>query len=139
MDIKKFYKAFEYPFGFINYDKCYKEFNIENFTLTLFDNKLKSERIDLTKINFPKDIKKVYWYDKGINDKKPWQVICKLRSNRHTFYVYYLAGCDYTGFDCQGYMKMYISKSFKKLLNLAIPSKLFNNPKIRKLIIKSNK
>ena len=82
-------------------------------TLTLFDNKLKSERIDLTKINFPKDIKKVYWYDKGINDVTPWQIICKLRSNRHTFYIYYLAGCDYTGFDCQGYMKMYISKSFE--------------------------
>ena len=87
----------------------------------------------------PIDIKKVYWYDKGINDKKPWHVICKIRPKCHTFYVYYLAGCDYTGFDCQGYMKMYISKLLKKLLNLAVPSKLFDNPKIRDLIIKSNK
>lgn len=78
MNIKKFYIAFEYPFGYINNDIDIERFNIENFTLTLFDDKLKSERIDLTKINFPKDIQKVYWYDKGINDEKPWQVICKL-------------------------------------------------------------
>ena len=73
MNIKKFYKAFEYPFKFIG--DYILSYNIENFTVTLFNNKLQSEKIDLTKINFLKDIKKIYWYVEEINDEKPWQII----------------------------------------------------------------
>ena len=42
---------------------------------------------------------KIYFYQEGINDEQEWIIIFKTVDG---FYVYFIAGCDYTGFDCQG-------------------------------------
>ena len=81
MKLKSFFDNFEYPFSYINN----KIFNIEDITLTLFDNSFRSEKINLQKINFPADIKKVYWYSVGQNDIKPWIFIGKIISKKDTF------------------------------------------------------
>jgi len=118
MKLNKFFKAFKYPFSFIN-DNTYKLINI---TFIMFNNNFKAEDIDLSLINFPKDIVKVYYYEKGINDKKPWQFIGKIKYEDTYKFIYYIGECDYTGFDCQGFMKLYISKSLNKILNYAVPT-----------------
>ena len=116
----KFWKAFEYPFEYINYNaEHYPHYNIENFALTMFDKNLKSESIDLNKLKFPKDITEVYEYQEGVNDEKPWHFVGKIRYKDEHKYVYYKAFADYTGFDCQGNMKLYVSKSLKRILKYA--------------------
>ena len=92
MKLKSFFDNFEYPFSFINneHNNNGNNFNIEDITLTLFNNSFRSE-----KINFPADIKKVYWYSVGQNDIKPWMFIGKIISKKDTFYVYYIGECDY--------------------------------------------
>jgi len=57
--------------------------------------------------DFPKNIKKIIWAYEGENDEKPWRLFCKLTNN---VYVFYIAWCDYTGFDCRGAMKAYASR-----------------------------
>jgi hypothetical protein len=133
INMEKFYNAFNYPFGFINYGRS--DYNIENFTVAMFDNNLKSENIDIKSINFPNDIIDVYWYEKGKNDYKPWEFVGKLKYKDSYYYVYYIANCDYTGFDCQGDMKMYISEYLSRILNNAIPhNKLHNYEKIKNIL-----
>lgn len=93
----------------------------------MFNEKLKSEKIDMNDVVFPQDIMKVYWYQEGINDEQPWYFIGKIKCNNKYKYIFYIGECDYTGFECQGIMKMYISKSFKKIINFAIPWDIFKN------------
>jgi hypothetical protein len=57
--------------------------------------------------NFPNNITEYYWIREGENDGDSWELMCKLDND---CYVFYSASCDYTGFDCQGGMKAYISK-----------------------------
>ena len=126
-----FKKAFDYPFSFIkggeNYHYSDERYLIENFTLTMFNKNLKSEKIDLNLINFPEDIMEVYGYQEGINDEKPWHFVGKIKYKNTHKYIYYIASADYTGFDCQGDMKMYISKSLKRILKYAIEEKTYHN------------
>jgi len=120
--MNEFYVAFNYPFRFINC--AINDYRVENFTVMMFDDNLKSENIDVNSINLPKDIVDVYWYKKGKNDEEPWEFIGKIKCKDKEYYVYYIANCDYTGFDCQGDMKMYISEHLSRILTHAVPIKL---------------
>ena len=139
--MNKFFKAFEYPFDCIKTDPDYR---IDKFTLPLFDENFKTENINLKKIKFPKHIVKVYWYQPGTNDETDWEFIGKIKytsanPSLPTYkYVYYTAGCDYTGFDCQGEMKMYIFGSLCRLLKYGVPSELLKNKIVKKLYNKCN-
>lgn len=61
---------------------------------------------------FPDNIAEYYWISEGENDEKPWMAFCKLTNG---VYVFYKGECDYTGFDCQGHMKIYASKDHSVL------------------------
>jgi len=122
-NLEKFTEAFKEPFGFIN-NGFENEYDIDNISMTMFDENLQSEKIDLKNISFPNDIHTVYIYKKGIHDRKPWYFIGMLKNATGEYYVYYEAECDYTGFDCQGSMKLYISKYFSRIIKLAIPDKI---------------
>lgn len=130
MNLDKFYKAFDYPFGFIDY--C-GEYKLKDIIHPMFNNKLKKEDININYIKFPKDIVDVYWYKSGINDEEPWEFIGKIKYNDTYRYIYYIGECDYTGFDCQGSMKLYISESLNTILTYGIPSYLKKNDDIKKL------
>ena len=131
INIKQFKKAFEYPFSFLKGGKNYlsgdQRYQIENFTLTMFNKNLKSENIDLNKINFPEDITEVYGYHEGKNDVDPWHFVGKIKYKQSYKYLYYIGEADNTGFDCQGSMKMYISKSLKRILKYAIEENTYHD------------
>lgn len=57
---------------------------------------------------FPNNITEFYWIHEGAHDEEAWTCLCRLDTGE---YVFYLARCDYTGFDCQGEMVMFIAKS----------------------------
>ncbi len=66
---------------------------------------------------FPDNIAHYYWIHEGENDECPWLCMCRLENG---VYVYYRGECDYTGFDCQGDMKIYASRDPNILLQLAM-------------------
>jgi hypothetical protein len=68
---------------------------------------------------FPDNIAHSYWVSPGENDEKPWLVLCRLTND---IYVFYKGECDYTGFDCQGHMKIYASRDPNILLKFAMCS-----------------
>ena len=57
--IKKYKKAFKYPFSFISKDE-FENYDIRKIIRIMFDTKLKNEKIDISKVNFPENINKVY-------------------------------------------------------------------------------
>ncbi len=67
--------------------------------------------------NFPDNIAHYYWVQPGENDETPWLCLCRLTND---VYVYYRGECDYTGFDCQGCMKLYASRAPAILIQMAM-------------------
>jgi hypothetical protein len=67
--------------------------------------------------DFPNNITEYYWIREGENDGDAWELLCKLDND---CYVFYSASCDYTGFDCQGGMKAYISKDKNTLFYMGM-------------------
>jgi hypothetical protein len=93
----------EYPFSFITNG---------DYTVTDFCRGVPGDDEQCTPGNFPNNISEFYWIHEGAHDEEPWTCLCRLDSGA---YVFYLAHCDYTGFDCQGEMVMFIASS-KELL-----------------------
>jgi hypothetical protein len=101
--------ALKYPFSYIAGSKdegwC-GDYDTADFTEGL----LGEEKCDAGK--FPDNIVEFYWLHEGHNDEDAWQLLCKLDNGNFAFYC---AWCDYTGFDCQGGMKLIVSKDLKRL------------------------
>jgi hypothetical protein len=117
-----FMKSFEYPFSYLpEHTKQEDRYNYNRICLTLFNNKMKSERINMSNVVLPRDITRVYWFSEGVKDEKPWQFIGRIMCNDKEKYIYYIGECDYTGFSCQGDMKLYVTSSILRLLKLAVP------------------
>jgi hypothetical protein len=101
--------ALTYPFSFIahsneeDWNRCYK---VDNWSEGL----LAEEKCDAG--NFPNNITEFYWLHEGHNDDDAWELLCRLDNGNFAFYS---AWCDYTGFDCQGGMKLIVSKDLKRL------------------------
>jgi hypothetical protein len=132
-----FKKKFKYPFKFINKD--YDEYLIKNIIMPMHNDKLILEKISISALkHFTKNIVDVYWYKEGIPDELPWYFVGRIKYKNTHRYVFYIGESDYTGFDCQGSMKLYVSKSFTRILNNAIPQKLYDDNKKLKEIYDSN-
>jgi hypothetical protein len=103
-------KALEYPFSFINDNVIYYK------PSEICTGLVNEEPIDVG--DFPNNIVEYYWIHEGTNDEENWHLFCKVTTKEgEEAYVYYTAGCDYTGFDCQGDMKIYISRNAPALLD----------------------
>lgn len=103
--------ALRYPLSCIDRgdDECYGGYSTDDFCEGLLgDDEGRSCG------NFPDNIAEYYWIHEGHNDEEPWHCLCKLDNG---YYAFYSAWCDYTGFDCQGGMKLIISKNSDKLFN----------------------
>jgi hypothetical protein len=95
-----------YPFEFIDiYDP------------TIFIRGIPTESTVCDADDFPNNIAEYYWIREGENDGDAWELLCKLDNN---CYVFYSANCDYTGFDCQGGMRAYISKDKNTLFYMGM-------------------
>lgn len=103
--------AFSYPFSCISSSEepgCWPTYDTDDFCEGL----LGEEKNGLSCGKFPDNIVEFYWLHEGHNDEDAWECLCKLDNGN---YAYYTAWCDYTGFDCQGGMKLVISRDLKRL------------------------
>jgi hypothetical protein len=68
-------------------------------------------------IDFPSCITHYYWIHEGENDCYPWRALFKYidKYNKER-YGFYLGECDYTGFDCKGSMRLYLSDNLEILI-----------------------
>lgn len=66
---------------------------------------------------FPNNIKEYFWVQEGENDGDEWLALGQLENGAYFFYG---ASCDYTGFDCQGGMNLWVSSSFQNILEHAM-------------------
>jgi hypothetical protein len=99
-----------YPFSFIRDSENANDWCADYDTKDFSESLLSEEKCECGK--FPDNIVEFYWIHEGENDEEPWKLLCKLDNGN---YAFYLAWCDYTGFDCQGAMKLIISKDLRKL------------------------
>jgi hypothetical protein len=104
-------RAFAYPFSCISTgeeEEWCESYDTDDFCEGL----LGEEKDGLSCGKFPTNIVEFYWLHEGHNDEDAWECLCKLDNGN---FAYYSAWCDYTGFDCQGGMKMIVSKDLKRL------------------------
>jgi hypothetical protein len=66
---------------------------------------------------FPTNIQDYFWIQPGENEGQDW-IACGTLTNGAFFF--YKGWCDYTGFDCQGGMDLYVSKSWANIVNHAM-------------------
>lgn len=69
--------------------------------------------------NFPNCVTHYYWIHGGRNDVDPWRALFKYDDDGNTRYGFYIAECDYTGFDCVGCMEIYTSERYDTLIDKA--------------------
>lgn len=71
--------------------------------------------------DFQKLIDHYFWVKEGENDGQPWKCLVKIDDGvSGGTYAYFEAGCDYTGFDCEGWMKVWVSQSYQTLVKFAM-------------------
>ena len=100
-------KAFKYPFFWIKTE----DYNLHKIVKPLITQS-KEDALNLSG-NFPKSIDQWLWSRPGKNDEDAWLLLCILKSGA---YAFYRAGCDYTGFDCQGGMELIVSRNFAEVI-----------------------
>ena len=72
-------------------------------------------------IDFPTCITHYYWIHEGVNDEVPWRALFRyVDNNGKTRYGLYIGECDYTGFDCRGTMRLYVSDFIEVLIEKAL-------------------
>ncbi len=70
--------------------------------------------------DFPNCVTHYYWIHKGKNDEDSWRTLFKYKDEEgNNMYGFYVAECDYTGFDCQGQMEIYTSDKYEVLIDKA--------------------
>lgn len=119
--------ALAYPFRFLydwcNYDCACKKvcyFDVHTITVhTITPNQLPGEPKEGA-IQFPGAVSRYLWIYEGANEEEPWRALFEFIENNEIRYGYYRAGCDYTGFDCQGTMEWFVSSDLQTLLDKAL-------------------
>lgn len=77
VDMKKFRSSFYEPFSFIG--NSYYGYDLKSIINVMFNKKFEDEKIDIDKIDFPKNIIKVYWYQvNDIEGEYEYYIICKI-------------------------------------------------------------
>jgi hypothetical protein len=106
-------KEMSYPYWYINseYETRYLLDNIRKHILT----EKKEDRADAG--DFPRNIQEHFWVECGERDERPW-ISCGQLTNGA--YFFYTGSCDYTGFDCQGGMRLWLSTSWNNIVDHAM-------------------
>lgn len=107
--VKPNLKALEFPFMFIN--DMLKTFTVSEIVRGFPD----EEPCEVG--DFPKNIAEYYWIHEGERDEETWHLLCRLDNG---LYAYYYASCDYSGFDCQGMMRLFVSKNALRIFEEAM-------------------
>lgn len=102
----------DYPYGYIGQDDYGCDYALEDILRPM---PAVAEEPDVG--DFPKNIAEHYWVRPGQNDGDSW-MSCGVLTNGSFFF--YRAGCDYTGFGCQGGMSLWVSASWATIVNHAM-------------------
>ena len=62
--------------------------------------------------DFPNNIREYYWINDGKNDEYPWYVLGRLANDA---YFYFVASCNFSGFECEGQMALYLANDLQTL------------------------
>lgn len=103
-------ESFIYPFTYINLSEGYG-YNLTEIVKPLLT-QTQEEALVLAG-NYPKNITEWIWSAPGEHDEDQWLLLCRLSTGA---YAFYRAGCDYTGFDCQGSMFLTVSNSLAEII-----------------------
>lgn len=111
--VKDLEKEMEYPYSSVGTD---------NYSLKEIYRPIVVETSQASAGNFPKSIKEHFWIRPGENDGDSWYSCGQLTNGN---YFFYSASCDYTGFDCQGGMNLWVSSSWETLVHHGMGSTLY--------------
>ncbi len=106
-------KIMVYPYSYIN-DEFETRYDLKNILRDIYIEK-KEDRAEVG--DFPKNIRRHFWVSCGERDERPW-ISCGQLDN--DAYFFYTGSCDYTGFDCQGGMRLWVSTSWKNIIDHAM-------------------
>lgn len=70
-----------------------------------------------------KQFEKVYYAKPGMNDEENWTFLVK---HKNGYYIFFDAGCDFTGFDCQGGGNITYSLDGQKMWTLGLTNDMRN-------------
>lgn len=106
-DIETAVKGMYYPYFYVSDSDSYSLENIQKPILS----ETPEEVADVG--TFPANIREHFWVREGENDGDSWLAVGQLTNDAYFFFT---GGCDYTGFDCQGGMCLWVSKSLKNII-----------------------
>ncbi len=107
-------QTMRYPYQYIGYTNYQLRYTLDIIRKDILVETVE-ERAEAG--DFPKNIENHFWARCGENDEKPW-ISCGQLTNGA--YFFYTGSCDYTGFDCQGGMCLWVSKSWKNIVDHAM-------------------
>ena len=132
--LKIFHKLFAYPNQYIFCKKCQHKTDVDcdechgigEFQLHEIYKRIPKQENYKNKIPKNADlfdiVKKVYFCLEGENDVFGWYALVQIKLKNKLYYAYYVGCCDYTGFDCQGRMSLYIAEDINILIKYAMSS-----------------
>ena len=100
----------EYPYGYIGQEYC--TYDLHDILRSIL---VEADQADAG--DFPHNIQEHFFVQCGERDGDNW-ISCGLLTNGN--YFFYTGGCDYTGFDCQGGMSLWVSNSWKNIVDNAM-------------------
>lgn len=103
-------KSLSYPYLYIN-NNIYDEYDLTPQSIIGEPNQ--------DTIDFPSCVTNYYWIHEGINDEVPWRALFSYEYKDKSGYGFFIAECDYTGFDCRGDMRLYLSDKVEVLIEKA--------------------
>lgn len=101
-----------YPYGYIGRDEYGCDYALQDILRAIVTEPVAADVGD-----FPRNIQEHFWIRGGERDGDSW-LSCGVLSNGN--YFFYTGGCDYTGFDCQGGMNLWVSTSWQTIVDHAM-------------------
>ena len=105
-DLGDLVEGMEYPYGYISE-------SMSGYPLAYIRRPIIVEPEQVDAGNFPHNIQEHFWIRLGENDGDSWMSVGVLTNGNYFFYT---GSCDYTGFDCQGGMCLWVSSSWKNII-----------------------
>jgi hypothetical protein len=111
---KKVMKKFEEPFNeIVNNDNEFEDYSVKNILKPIFSDKKQASPGD-----FPNNIEEIYYsVFEDYEYESYWWLLCKLSNGNYAYFEVYVCSCGFGGWGQN--MKLYVSGSYKKLLDEA--------------------
>lgn len=101
-----------YPYSYVGQDEYGCDYALDDILRHI---PVVTEQADAG--DFPSNITEHFWIRPGRNEGDSW-ISCGVLSNGN--YFFYTGGCDYTGFDCQGGMSLWVASSWQIIVDHAM-------------------